>query len=490
LRIVQALKACMLHSEEDALLAADVAETLRLKQLIPDLLEARERASPDAAKSLTKNLVCITSDRQLTDQWMAAVMPQLGRHEFWPWVQRLAAEVSRNWSHNGPERLRPWARRLLERWQEEASLEEAIECLQKHSYTWGHILDAKDRSLLERIAAREADNPDTSNLGLTEKFLARLDPEHRLNHLLDADFETLCRQIVGTVQPGEIDRLTKQATKAARQYKPRPVDEPPPVEQPRPFQEFSAFVLWNECGPAGQKLLLKNLDACSTAALRTILWFAEGLTAEAAADALVASQLSRLPAFELLQKLHNLTAGEHQQGFQGPLAALLLLQAVNRRHSYGSDSDRYPPPFATLLSELARASAGVLEIQDATVEPADDQYAEPIQVEFECNGRPWQFSAANWHTYFDKDSIYRALNTVLESLGVADRFHEVIADSPWYFDVIFGPPPALTSYADRFAIPLLPPGCPSTDQLEEAFRQSCIARIQAATKRAKSAKKQ
>jgi len=470
--LVQALRACTEYSDQDALLVGHAAEWLQLKQLVPDLLAARQRAAGDAAQKLTRSVLCTTSDRALTDELLGAAMPTLAHDELIVWVRDLRWEIVRNWTSNGRERLRPWARAMLDRWLERASTADLATFAEKHSHAWQELLEAKDKPFLERVVAAVNQDPaayDSYAKYMAEKLLACIDPDKRLEHLFGPSrpFETVMGEIAGSVQRPEIEPIVAAARKALRGKEKE--------RERHPFDYCSASVLWVDCGEAGRKFLLKHLDACTTTGLRTLVWLAEELSAEAAAEALVQAGLSHLSTVELRERLEQQPRASPLWR-RGPQSALAHFEAASRYHQF-SDSEQYPPDYDCLLEQLCRATAGAVILESATVESVNpDDFNAPIHVQFRVSGRTWEFDAENYGSAYDTERLLETLTHALADLGTDQRFHQVSGDEPCY-EVIFGPPAAVQEYANQFAIPL------SRPEGSDPFREQCMARIKQAAKK-------
>jgi hypothetical protein len=376
-------------------------------------------------------------------------------------------EITREGSPNAAQRLRPWMRKFLDGWLAEATDDELAKFLSLHAKRWGFVVEPRDKPFLERVKSTKP-----SIARYADELLARLEPEKRLEHLLvkQTPFELAARELAGTIADAEVDRIL-QAAKAGAQKKAQ-----------RPFGPCSVRVLWNECGKAGRDLLAKNLAACSTSGMRTLVWLTEEITVEDAALRLAELDLTEIAVSDLLSEYEQLPIPQKERHPHCADAAESLLTVAHRFYSFDLEDGTIPPGYPRLLEDLCEASAGALALESAEVKEPKKGFdaTDTWTVTFRLNGKDQSVNVANQRDWFDAVAIFESLNKLSKSLKRRDRFVRVL-EGGQEATVIFGPPEVVKEYAQRMAIPLF--GEDGGPEQEEDFRERCMARIKQALKK-------
>jgi hypothetical protein len=234
----------------------------------------------------------------------------------------------------------------------------------------------------------------------------------------------------------------------------------------------SVRILWKYGGTKGRGFLKRHIQKCTLPGIRTLLWMQCGLHRDQAADALNKAQLTELKPFELCKA----ASGSDQEPDypDDPAQALWLLRGAKRCTGFDGESDSVPPDYAWLLENLCRATAGILDFESAEVTNGDDLDADEFEVVLQCNEKTHRHNVANTGDWFDSD-IFTLVHKAVRSTKHEDQFQYVWEDGSQAMTVVFGPPVAISAYAEQFAIPLTPDGNPIGDG-PDSFRQALIGK--------------
>lgn len=429
-----------------------------IEELVPKLLEVRNRLDLDEQLHVTLNSIFALADSRRQEELLDEAAPLLDVNASRKWFGEFAASAITT----KRTRDRDLAASVLERLMSQSDRTGIARFLTTREAR-NHFLSyvkVEHLPVMRSIAEDSSIAMKWRREGV--KMFAQLNPERELDEIFeccDADFDLFAESIGDPRDEAETESAIRLGKIALEEIRSSLFSRD--ADSDALLGVASVGLLWS-CGDSGRELLLESMENLDLAAIQSLTWLSEGTTIATAVSWTRELELATTSPVALRLSL------EKKGDPLGPPVVFHLMglckRFVGRKSIYSATP---PTKYAERLEQLASSTAGQLDSMSVSVSSHSESVTgRNISLKWKEIESTFQVSDGGDSPDFNALKI---MNQFADTCGLDARFREVDDGAFW------GPPESIEQLIEN--------ACIAVSQRPSdlvACRETCIARIERA----------